>query len=75
VSVDGARRDYGVVITGTVADMDLALDLPATETLRAEMRAAREADGTGPGSSGNGSSGNGARAEGASGNGTLAEGS
>jgi N-methylhydantoinase B len=41
VSVEGARRDYGVVITGSLADMDLALDLGATNQLRAELRAAR----------------------------------
>jgi N-methylhydantoinase B len=41
VSVEGARRDYGVVITGTVAAMDLQLDVSATNQLRAELRAAR----------------------------------
>jgi N-methylhydantoinase B len=41
VSVEGARRDYGVVITGTVEAMDLALDLPATEALRQELREKR----------------------------------
>jgi N-methylhydantoinase B len=41
VSVEGAWRDYGVVVTGTVAAMDLALDLGATNQLRAELRAAR----------------------------------
>jgi N-methylhydantoinase B len=35
VSIDGARRDYGVVITGTLDDMTLALDLDATERERA----------------------------------------
>ena len=36
VSVEGARRDYGVVITGTLEAMDLALDYEATKKLRAE---------------------------------------
>jgi N-methylhydantoinase B len=38
VSVEGARRDYGVVLTGTLAELDLAVDAVATERLRAEMR-------------------------------------
>ncbi len=41
VSVEGARRDYGVVVAGTVEAMDLRLDLAATNQLRAELRAAR----------------------------------
>ncbi len=41
VSVDGARRDYGVVITGSVEAMDLGVDEPATGALRAELRRAR----------------------------------
>ena len=41
VSIEGAARDYGVVITGSLEDMDLALDAAATEARRAEMRAAR----------------------------------
>jgi N-methylhydantoinase B len=40
VSIDGAWRDYGVVITGSVEAMDLALDRAATATRRAELRAA-----------------------------------
>jgi N-methylhydantoinase B len=39
VSVDGARRDYGVVLTGSLDDLTLAVDQTATETLRAELRA------------------------------------
>jgi N-methylhydantoinase B len=39
VSIEGARRDYGVVLTGTLEAMDLALDAAATEALRAERRA------------------------------------
>lgn len=34
VSVEGALRDYGVVITGSLADMTLALDREATELER-----------------------------------------
>jgi N-methylhydantoinase B len=41
VSVDGARRDYGVVITGSVEGMDLALDEAATSFLRSELAASR----------------------------------
>jgi N-methylhydantoinase B len=40
VSVEGARRDYGVVLTGSLEDLTLALDDTATEQLRTEMRAA-----------------------------------
>jgi len=40
VSLEGARRDYGVVIDGSLEDLTLVLDEPATERLRAEMRAA-----------------------------------
>ncbi|MBA3303024.1 MAG: hydantoinase B/oxoprolinase family protein [Acidimicrobiia bacterium] len=36
VSIPGARRDYGVVVTGSLEAMDLDVDLPATEELRAE---------------------------------------
>jgi N-methylhydantoinase B len=41
VSIGAARDEYGVVITGSLADMTLALDADATEQLRHEMRAAR----------------------------------
>jgi N-methylhydantoinase B len=37
VSIEGARRDYGVVITGTLEDMDLAIDDDATAQLRVEL--------------------------------------
>jgi N-methylhydantoinase B len=40
VSIEGARRDYGVVVTGTLEAMDLAVDDEATAALRAEMREA-----------------------------------
>jgi N-methylhydantoinase B len=39
VSVEGARRDYGVVITGSLEAMDLAIDVAATRSLRAEQAA------------------------------------
>jgi N-methylhydantoinase B len=42
VSIEGARRDYGVVLTGSLEQLDLAIDDAATETLRAELRARRE---------------------------------
>jgi N-methylhydantoinase B len=38
VSLEGARRDYGVVLTGTVEDLDLAIDHEATQKLRSERR-------------------------------------
>jgi N-methylhydantoinase B len=38
VSVEGARRDYGVVLTGSLEDLTLAVDRAATDALRAEMR-------------------------------------
>ncbi len=38
VSIEGARRDYGVVLSGTFAEYDLAIDARATSELRAEMR-------------------------------------
>ena len=42
VSIAGAARDYGVVITGSLEAMNLAVDEAATEDRRAEMRAARQ---------------------------------
>ena len=41
VSIEGARRDYGVVLTGALEDLTLAVDVAATHALRAERRAAR----------------------------------
>jgi N-methylhydantoinase B len=38
VSVEGALRDYGVVITGSLADMTLDVDLAATERERVTRR-------------------------------------
>ena len=40
VSIEGALRDYGVVITGSLEDMTLALDVEATEL---ERKGARDA--------------------------------
>jgi N-methylhydantoinase B len=42
VSVEGARRDYGVVLTGSLEELTLAVDETATEALRSERRAARD---------------------------------
>ena len=42
VSVEAARRDYGVVLTGSLAELTLAVDGEATDALRAEMQAARQ---------------------------------
>jgi N-methylhydantoinase B len=41
VSVEGARRDYGVVLTGSLDDLTLAVDGDATAALRAALRAGR----------------------------------
>jgi N-methylhydantoinase B len=41
VSVEGARRDYGVVLTGSLEELTLEVDEAATEVRRAEMRAGR----------------------------------
>jgi N-methylhydantoinase B len=40
VSVEGAKRDYGVVITGSLEDMTLALDEEATAKERSSRRSA-----------------------------------
>lgn len=39
VSIEGARRDYGVVLTGSLAELTLAVDAEGTARLRAERRA------------------------------------
>jgi N-methylhydantoinase B len=41
VSTAGAEREYGVVLTGSLEDLTLAVDEDATEKLRSERRAAR----------------------------------
>jgi N-methylhydantoinase B len=41
VSVEAARRDYGVVLTGDLWALTLAIDHDATARLRADMRARR----------------------------------
>ncbi len=43
VSVARARDKYGVVLTGSIEDYDLAVDVDATRTLRREMQAGRAA--------------------------------
>ncbi len=40
VSVEGAERDYGVVLTGSLDDLTLAVDGTATSELRDRRRAA-----------------------------------
>jgi N-methylhydantoinase B len=40
VSIEGARREYGVVLTGSLEDLTLEVDTAATDHLRAEMRRA-----------------------------------
>jgi N-methylhydantoinase B len=44
VSPEGARARYGVVLTGTLRQLDLELDLPATNDLRQLLTAERSAD-------------------------------
>ncbi|WP_372781145.1 hydantoinase B/oxoprolinase family protein [Litorivivens sp.] len=41
VSIEGAREKYGVVLTGSLDDYDLTVDLAATQALRKEMAAAK----------------------------------
>jgi N-methylhydantoinase B len=41
VSVEGAERDYGVVLTGSLEDLTLEIDRDATDRLRAERRTMR----------------------------------
>jgi N-methylhydantoinase B len=41
VSMRSAREDYGVVLTGSLEDLTLAVDAEATARLRAEMLARR----------------------------------
>jgi N-methylhydantoinase B len=43
VSVDAARREYGVVLTGSLDDLTLAVDHDGTARLREALRAARGA--------------------------------
>jgi N-methylhydantoinase B len=38
VSLEAARRDYGVVLTGSLEALDLMVDTVATRRLRAERR-------------------------------------
>ncbi len=42
VSVEGARRDYGVVLTGSLQDLTLAVDAAATTELRRPRRPTRD---------------------------------
>jgi N-methylhydantoinase B len=44
VSTTSARDDYGVVVTGSADDGDLAVDEAATTALRARLRKERDAD-------------------------------
>jgi N-methylhydantoinase B len=41
VSIEGAKRDYAVVLTGSLEDLSLAIDQDATERLRVERRSTR----------------------------------
>jgi N-methylhydantoinase B len=43
VSMEAARNLYGVVLTGTIEEYDLEIDMDATKKLRAEMRVAGDA--------------------------------
>jgi N-methylhydantoinase B len=44
VSIESARRDYGVVLSGSLEALDLAIDQTATAALRAELGGQRDAD-------------------------------
>ena len=44
VSVRSAREDYGVVLRGTLAELDLTVDVQATQELREEMERDRDRD-------------------------------
>lgn len=48
VSVEGARRDYGVVLTGSWEDLKLAIDWSATARLRAEKHFSRSLESSNP---------------------------
>jgi N-methylhydantoinase B len=41
VSAEGARRDYGVALRGSLAELDLEIDWEETERLRKAGRAGR----------------------------------
>lgn len=41
ISIESAKRDYGVVVRGEIADYSLFVDKPKTSALRRKMRAAR----------------------------------
>ena len=43
VSVQRARDKYGVVLTGTLDEYDLAVDVAATQALRAQMNSSKAA--------------------------------
>ena len=43
VSIEGARVDYGVVVTGSLEGLDLSIDEAATTALRAELAEKRGA--------------------------------
>ena len=44
VSLGAAREKYGVVLTGSLEEYDLAVDVKATQALRQEMRGALAAE-------------------------------
>jgi N-methylhydantoinase B len=43
VSLEAATRDYGVLLTGSLEDLTLAIDTDATDRLRSERRATKSA--------------------------------
>jgi len=42
VSVEGASRDYGVVLNGSLEELTLEIDEVGTQALREQMRFARD---------------------------------
>lgn len=45
VSIEAAREKYGVVLTGSLQEYDLEVDVAATEALREKLKAAHETQG------------------------------
>jgi N-methylhydantoinase B len=48
VSLAAAREKYGVILTGSVEEYDLKVDVAATEALRKKMKTAKAAQGANP---------------------------
>jgi N-methylhydantoinase B len=51
VSIDGARKRYGVIVTGSPETCDVVIDVAATRALRARLQAERDSEREAPGES------------------------